>query len=1466
MPSEIYIKAAKAGAPIVDLVRLTRRMSEDIFRVRQDWDAAAAASNVDLERHQDEVTLAGAMIAGEGHEAGLNNRWRHLVEVNSRGQITGEIQLLIVVPVTEAGLIGEVQIRCKNQLSSGELLCTIIPGIDENIYMDAAALDQAEQYAISAPVQAAEGWLVIDFSQFGIVKELGTAFGILLQPSAVDGDHVGINLWESDHPLPYYSSDTNIMYWNRGQQIVRANLPTRRSPVTDAAGNPRCVEFRVATQGYQQSGSITVIFDTGGVPDSQATGMWLLADWVEPGAAISHAAWASDTGAFSGEQTSLGAVTDGQAIAVKKRYYKLTTTFSASVDRLSGAGLIEAGPRFTRTDTFAMYNRPIWGHANTVAEIEITEGSVNPEQGESSSEKPYIRFKDEDISRRLQEYDYQGEEVSILRGYDYAGFTENDCEVRARALIMDYEQDDKVSLETINLLKDLSERKLPRQSEDPDVKTIVNIVDTHPVDAAIILMRRAGIRSSLMDTAGLAAVKAIPRIADYRVRRILDEEQGLDELLSELLTPLLMTMYESGGKIGISRIDWSATPAASITGGAIHPNTERFMPRLKEGRGYHLLAYGERPDGEGGRYYRHIAPALDAAAIKRFNGKGEVVKYPWLPGIRTADAETIAADLLFARKRGLPLIEVEVDTALAWLQPGMAVEFESSLYRRRGVSETNPLLCHVAQVVPERDRVELSLVVMLDAQDSAPGGVSPVGPPAGFTASEIDGGAQFELTASADPSVTLYRIEQALAGSGKWRLKRTFAPGDFSGGTVLWQDIDFARLAALDFRAVAVAGGRRSEPVTVSAFRVQSTALAAPVVSLLKIQGIFKLTLDSFPAGAVALLIEHRRYGEPWERIEQEGNTFAAGQVIAYYQPPAVKQKIKDKSGIDRFRVACVDKYGQAGTYTGELSDWQGTTLADGDAIPGAVAFGDPAYSIVHQAHGDYYRTEALLNLVLPSADIEWLETLEVRRRSNGGSGETYGEWEMMDVKPLRESADTPPPIYIEYRDASQLNQGWSYQYQARLKGNNGIYGPWQTTPLTIAIPEDTTAPDVPSFNVIPLPLKHLILFDPATEGEGAIKDFSHFQLQAYVNGEGFWFDVEQRKGVLFEHPFEAADLGKQVKYRAKAWDTSNNSSAWSAETGWNTVLKVGLTALDTEVNSLLAQVTTNQNNITTHGTLISQNASAILLRAYQTSLDTTNGNVSTNTADISLQATQIGLRVKWDGNATSVVLSTDGVKIKASLLKIDGNVEITGDAVIQGILAANGGIKTRSGTNFMQFGNYDGFYDAISGYISSVKRLYISPSLFLQYSSAGITQVQISEDATLNGYARFYNSNQQSESEIRSTQLKFRRHDGTALRDVLTFSSGAAGGAISLNNADGSANIQLNNYGLLLYKRITCAEHIDTSTEFRILDTAVLKGRISDPGTLSAVSNPPTKTEVDAIVTWCNNLRSSMQTQALMN
>ena len=774
--------------------------------------------------------------------------------------------------------------------------------------------------------------------------------GILLQPSAVDGNHAGIQLWES------VNSTDNKLFIGIGMYpdkwIAR--------DVTD-----RCIEFRLATQGYESSGSLTVHFDLEATPGALDIGEWQLCSWIESGASLVATAWGSATGAFTGEETSLGLVSDGTAISRKFRYYKLQLAMAASTDKISGCGVIEAGPRFIRQEIYAAYKRAIWGYPPVVGEISITEGEVNPEEGKSTAAQSYLKFSDEDISRRLQEYDYQGELIEILRGYDYPGFVLGDCEVRATARIADYKQDEKVEIETLDLLSDLMDRNLPTDSEIEDQKNIVNVLNLHPADAACLLLRRAGLRPSLIDDDSVTEVKAVVRIEDIKVTRILSEKKSLKEILDELLSPILCSVYERNGMVALSRLDWEATPAASILETDILVGAEKFIPRLREGRGYHVLQYGAKTS-EGETQYSRRAINIDTGALRRFQGQGTILEYPWLPASRQGDADVIAEDLTYIRAYGLPVIETKVDTAYAWLLPGMTVEYYASSYRRRGVTETNPLLCHVARVAPQKDGVELSLVVIADAQSVTPGGGSALAAPEGFTALEIDGGARYTIMASVDTDVEKYLVYESLAGAEKWSLTETWLPSQFSGGTKIWDVTTYDWLGIYDRKVLTVAGHRVSEPLYVRGVKIKWGKLAAPTCILVRFGTVYYIRLDGKPAGFVEARIEHREYGQAWEPIPRRGN-LTVGQVLTAWIIPDDRKAKAGYGPIDFFRVAGIDKFNQIGNYTAEMFIPVGAQLGSlGLDPPNAPVIESPA-EMVHQPNGNYFRTEIHLTVDLPA-------------------------------------------------------------------------------------------------------------------------------------------------------------------------------------------------------------------------------------------------------------------------------------------------------------------------------------------------------------------------------------------------------------------------------------------------------------------------------------------------------------------
>ncbi len=90
-------------------------------------------------------------------------------------------------------------------------------------------------------------------------------------------------------------------------------------------------------------------------------GEWSFSDVVPAYTTLVYEAWASNTGAFAGEETSLGTVHDGDAISLLKRYYMVKASFSTTNDAYTPVlqSIRASFPLFkTFSDRFSLWHEP----------------------------------------------------------------------------------------------------------------------------------------------------------------------------------------------------------------------------------------------------------------------------------------------------------------------------------------------------------------------------------------------------------------------------------------------------------------------------------------------------------------------------------------------------------------------------------------------------------------------------------------------------------------------------------------------------------------------------------------------------------------------------------------------------------------------------------------------------------------------------------------------------------------------------------------------------------------------------------------------------------------------------------------------------------------------------------------------------------------------------------------------------
>lgn len=303
--------------------------------------------------------------------------------------------------------------------------------------------------------------------------------------------------------------------------------------------------------GYKLAGYIyTRHMDLGETPSS--TGEWFIEDTRPENTSITYEAWASDTGAFSGEETSLGEIEDGDLITVLKRYYRVKATlettdggYSPAVQRIKSQfesfesysdtralgfepSVMGASSLTTNIDTF---------EKSTISQVDLTFGLTPKVSNWLATQYPRnktLKVKAGFVAPGWTRDDYIDYFVGAVEDWSLPGNYE------AKLSIRDYSKSWK--------------QKVPAKWES--AADDVTWTNEHPIDVMLdILRNRINVRDSKIVVSSFDAVKTA--LSGWQVSRTITEDpEEADELLQELR--ILMGCYfipQADGRIKIKRWD-----------------------------------------------------------------------------------------------------------------------------------------------------------------------------------------------------------------------------------------------------------------------------------------------------------------------------------------------------------------------------------------------------------------------------------------------------------------------------------------------------------------------------------------------------------------------------------------------------------------------------------------------------------------------------------------------------------------------------------------------------------------------------------------------------------------------------------------------------------------------------------------------------------------------------------------------
>jgi len=147
--------------------------------------------------------------------------------------------------------------------------------------------------------------------------------------------NAGVIKWELTRarrmPLEKIYTDREDFYEGSGENI-------------DLESSPGSIVLALESGWYVDSGWWEAVIDLGQTPERE--GEWRFQMNVPSDSDVDIYAWASETGAFSGEQMYLGCLLGGEAVTAKARWYKVRVELFASSDNAWTPEVYQAGVSF----------------------------------------------------------------------------------------------------------------------------------------------------------------------------------------------------------------------------------------------------------------------------------------------------------------------------------------------------------------------------------------------------------------------------------------------------------------------------------------------------------------------------------------------------------------------------------------------------------------------------------------------------------------------------------------------------------------------------------------------------------------------------------------------------------------------------------------------------------------------------------------------------------------------------------------------------------------------------------------------------------------------------------------------------------------------------------------------------------------------------------------------------------------
>jgi len=435
----------------------------------------------------------------------------------------------------------------------------------------------------------------------------------------------------------------------------------------------------------------TRTLDLGETPT--VAGVWELEDETDltnDSNSISYTAEYSDD---ASAWTPMGAISDGDEIEEKHRYYRVTVTFTT--EGILAPKVVSINPSFAVTTNYSMASKPVNCYPPIVRSIKFATSKIDVLKNTASIGTLNITFMDAmQICDELFLDTYlRNSEVRVYLG------VEEDCSVEDFILVAKGKVDSwnrssnhLIDIKCLDFLGKLK-MEIPEEETDGTITALVydaSGIAAHPVDILEDIIRnQVGIPDRDIDLDSFNVAKNDASIADWKFKRTISEPTDAQKLCLEICRHIgAVLIPRETGRLVLKILDASDEPVTTWDERELNFKDVKFHGIGQTFRNYISTWYGW--DGSGDEYtnYAGAEVSTDATSVTNWGRKVLRTKSRWLgPDDATYYGKDRASDIseriLSIAKWGIPVLSLTTNMRGLPVEIGDIIRIRSSLVRNQ---------------------------------------------------------------------------------------------------------------------------------------------------------------------------------------------------------------------------------------------------------------------------------------------------------------------------------------------------------------------------------------------------------------------------------------------------------------------------------------------------------------------------------------------------------------------------------------------------------------------------------------------------------------------------------------------------------------------------------------------------------------------------------------------------------------